>query len=63
MGLEEDIQRMVDMGVQATPAAIRAYTEGPQEVPDPIAELILPMMAAHREAMLRMAREIDSLRD
>ena len=35
MSLEDEVQRIMDMGVKATPAGIRALTEGPQYVDDP----------------------------
>ena len=60
--LEDEVQRIIDMGAKATPAGIRALTEEPQEVADPIGDLIMPMLAAYREAILRVAREIDEPR-
>jgi hypothetical protein len=46
------------MGVKATPGGIRALTEGPQYVADPIGDVVMPMLAANREAILRIAREM-----
>ena len=63
MSLEDEVQRIMDMGARATPAGIRALTEGPQYVADPIGDIFMPMLAAHREAILRIAREMDEGRD
>jgi len=63
MSLEEEVQRIMDMGARATPAGIRALTEGPQYVADPIGDIFLPMLASQREAIVRIAREIDEARD
>ena len=62
MSLEDEVQRIMDMGVKATPAGIRALTEGPQCVPDPVGDIFMPMLAANREAILRIARELDEVR-
>jgi hypothetical protein len=51
----------MDVGVKATPAGIRALTEGPRYVADPIGDIVMPMLAANREAMLRIAREMDEV--
>jgi len=63
MSLEEEVHRIMDMGARATPAGIRALTEGPQYVADPIGDIFLPMLASQREAIVRIAREIDEARD
>ena len=59
MSLEDEVQRIMDMGVKATPAGIRALTEGPRYVADPVGDIVMPMLAANREAILRIAREVD----
>ena len=51
----------MDMDVKATPAGVRALTEGPQYLADPIGDIVMPMLAANREAILRIAREIDEV--
>jgi hypothetical protein len=61
MSLEDEVRRLMDVGVRATPAGVRALTEGPQYLADPIGDLVMPMLAANREAILRIAREIDEL--
>jgi hypothetical protein len=61
MSLEDEVRRLLDGGVKATPAGVRALTEGPQCLADPIGDIVMPMLAANREAMLRIAREIDEL--
>jgi hypothetical protein len=61
VSLEDEVQRIMDMGVKATPAGIRALTEGPQYVADPVGDIVMPMLAANREAILRSAREVDEL--
>jgi hypothetical protein len=62
MSLEDEVQRIMDMGVKATPAGIRALTEGPQYVADPVGDIFMPMLAANREAILRIAREMDEVK-
>ena len=59
MSLEDEVQRIMDMGVKATPAGIRALTEGPGCVADPVGDIVMPMLVANREAILRIAREVD----
>ena len=61
MSLEDEVQRIMDMGVKVTPAGMRALTEGPQCVADPIGDIVMPMLAANREAILRIAREMDEV--
>jgi len=61
MSLEDEVRRIMDVGVKATPAGIRALTEGPRYVADPIGDIVMPMLAANREAMLRIAREMDEV--
>ena len=61
MSLEDEVQRLMDVGVKATPAGVRALTEGPRYVADPIGDIVMPMLAANREAILRIAREIDEV--
>jgi hypothetical protein len=61
MSLEDEVQRLMDVGVKATPAGVRALTEGPQYVADPIGDIVMPMLAANREAILRIAREMDEV--
>jgi hypothetical protein len=61
MSLEDEVQLLMDAGVKATPAGVRALTEGPQSLADPIGDIVMPMLAANREAILRIAREIDEL--
>lgn len=61
MSLEDEVQRIMDMGVKATPAGFRALTEGPRYVADPVGDIVMPMLAANREAILRIAREVDEL--
>ena len=61
MSLEDEVQRIMDMGVKATPAGVRALTEGPQCLADPIADIVMPMLAANRDAILRIAREMDEV--
>jgi hypothetical protein len=63
MSLEDEVQRILDSGARATPAGIRALTEGAQYVADPIGDILMPMLASQREAILRIAREIDEGRD
>ena len=61
MSLEDEVQRLMDAGVKATPAGVRALTEGPQYLADPIGDIVMPMLAANRQAILRIAREIDEI--
>ena len=61
MSLEDEVQRIMDMGVKATPAGMRALTEGPRYVADPVGDIVMPMLAANREAILRVAREMDEV--
>ena len=61
MSLEDEVVRIMDMGVKATQAGIRALTEGPRYVADPIGDIVMPMLAANREAILRIAREMDEV--
>ena len=61
MSLEDEVHRIMDMGVKATSAGIRALTEGPRYVADPIGDIVMPMLAANREAILRIAREMDEV--
>ena len=61
MSLEDEVQRILDSGVKATPAGVRALTEGPQSLADPIGDIVMPMLAANREAILRIAREMDEV--
>ena len=61
MSLEDEVQRIMDMGVKVTPAGIRALTEGPRYVADPVGDIVMPMLAANREAILRIAREVDEV--
>ena len=63
MSLEDEVQRIMDSGARATPAGIRALTEGPQYVADPIGDILMPMLTGYREAILCIAREIDEGRD
>jgi hypothetical protein len=63
MSLEDEVQHIMDMGAKATPAGIRALTEDPQCIADPVGELVMPILTAYREAILRVAREIDESRD
>lgn len=63
MSLEDEVQHIMDLGARATPAGIRALTEDPQCIADPVSELVMPMLTAYREAILRVAREIDENRD
>ena len=61
MALEDEVQRLMDVGLNATPAGVRALTESPQCLADPIGDIVMPMLAANRDAILRIAREIDEL--
>ena len=61
MSLEDEVRRIMDMGVKATPAGVRALSEGPQHVADPVGDIVMPMLAANREAILRIAREMDEV--
>ena len=61
MSLEDEVERIMDVGVRATPVGIRALTEGSQYLADPIGDIVMPMLAANREAILRIAREMDEL--
>jgi hypothetical protein len=61
VSLEDEVQRIMDAGAKATPAGVRALTEGPQYLADPIGDIVMPMLAANREAILRIAREIDEV--
>jgi hypothetical protein len=63
MSLEDEVQRIMDVGTRATPAGIRALTERPQYVADPIGDIFMPMLTGYREAILRIAREMDEGRD
>jgi hypothetical protein len=38
MSLEDEVRRIMDVGVKATPAGIRALTEGSRYVADPIGD-------------------------
>ena len=61
MSLEDEVQRIMDRGAKATPAGIHALTEGPQYLADPIGDIVMPMLVANREAILRIAREMDEV--
>ena len=61
MSLEDEVLRLMEVGVKATPAGIRALTEGPQYLADPVGDIVMPMLAANREAILRIAREMDEV--
>jgi hypothetical protein len=61
MSLEDEVRRIMDVGVKATPAGIRALTEGRRYVAAPIGDIVMPMLAANREAILRIAREMDEV--
>ena len=61
MSLEDEVQCLTDVGVKATPVGIRALTDGSQYLADPIGDIVMPMLAANREAILRIAREMDEL--
>ena len=61
MSLEDEVQRLMDVGVKATPVGIRALTDGSQYLADPIGDIVMPMLAANSAAILRIAREIDEL--
>ena len=61
MSLEDEVQRILDVGVKATPAGVRALTEGPQSLADPIGDIVMPMLAANREAILCIARGMDEV--
>ena len=61
MSLEDEVQRIMDVGVKATPAGVRALTEGSQYLVDPIGDIVMPMLAASREAILRIACEMDEV--
>lgn len=61
MSLEDEVRRLMDVGVKATPAGVRALTEGPRCVGDPIGDIVMPMLAANREAIVRIAREMDEV--
>ena len=60
MSLEDEVQRIMDMGNKATPAGIHALTEA-QYLADPIGDILMPMLVANREAILRIAREMDEV--
>jgi hypothetical protein len=59
--LEDQVQRIMDADAKATPAGVRALTEGLGYVADPIGDIVMPMLAANREAILRIAREMDEV--
>jgi hypothetical protein len=61
MSLEDEVQRIMDMGTKATPAGLHALTEGPPYLADPIGDIVMPMLVANREAILRIAREMDEV--
>jgi hypothetical protein len=61
VSLEDEVRRIMDVGVKATPVGMRALTEGPQYVADPVGDIVMPMLAANREAILRIAREMDEV--
>jgi hypothetical protein len=61
MSLEDEVQRLMDASVKATPARVRALSEGPQYLADPIGDIVVPMLAANRQAILRIAHEIDEV--
>jgi hypothetical protein len=61
--LEEEVQNLMQAHTNLSPAAARARFEGPQPIDaSMIGDLILPMLTGHREAILRIAREIDQSR-
>lgn len=60
MSLEEDVRRELDMAIKSLPVALRASTEGPQQVEDPVGDLVMPMLTALQEAILRVARAVDA---
>ena len=59
--MEKEVQRLMEVGVKATPAGVRALTEDPRCVADPIGDLVMPMLAANRAAIVPIAREMDEL--
>jgi hypothetical protein len=61
VSLEDEVRCIMDMGVKATPTGVRALTEGPQYVADPVGDIVMPMLAANREAILRIARQLDEV--
>ena len=63
MGLEQEIREELERAVAATPVAREAFIVGsrtlePMEV---LEGLLLPMFVAQRNAILRLAREIEQL--
>ena len=46
------------MGVKVTPAVSARSLKGPRYVADPIGDVVLPMLAANCDAILRIAREM-----
>ena len=61
MSLEDEVRRLMEVGVKATPAGVRALTEGSRCLADPIGDIVMPMLAANREAIVRIAREMDEV--
>jgi hypothetical protein len=61
VSLEDEVRCIMDVGVKATPTGVRALTEDRQYVADPVGDIVMPMLAANREAILRIAREVDEV--
>ncbi len=59
--LEDDIQHALEMALQPMTGA-RDLADGSQHITDPISQLVMPLLAAQREAIMRLAREIDAMR-
>ncbi len=63
MSLEQEIRQQLDTGATSSPAAKRALSEGPQDLDamGTIENLVIPMLFAQRDAIVRLAREIDEM--
>lgn len=61
MTLQEDIEKIMKDAIAATPAAIRATTGGDPIGPADTLDILGGAERGHREAILRLAREIEQL--
>ena len=64
MGLEKEIQDELDQVARSTPSGLEADVTGePQVVSalDILHEYVVPMLQAQRDAILRLAREVEEL--
>ena len=64
MGLEKEINDELNRVARSTPSSLKANVTGePQRVSalDVLHEYVVPMLQAQRDAILRLAREVEKL--